>query len=254
MQLFYKTYGEEKPPLIILHGLLGAHGNWHTLSRNAFSDKATVYAVDQRNHGRSPHTDLIDYPSMAEDLRGFADTHDLSSVTVMGHSMGGKTAMEAALRYPDLMDRLIVVDMAPRPYTPNHQALINALRAIDPTQYESRSAIDEVLAEDVPSWTIRQFLLKNLEYDDGAYVWKPNLQAIDAHYDKLVGPIEAEGRFTKPTMFIRGARSNYITDSDWPMIQERFPNASLVTIPDAGHWVHAEAPDPFAQAVLRMLN
>ena len=162
--------------------------------------------------------------------------------------------MEAALRYPDLIDRLIIVDMAPRAYTPNHQALINALRAIDPTTYESRSEIDDVLAEEVPSWTIRQFLLKNLEYEDGTYVWKPNLEAIDAHYDKLVGSIEVEGRYAKPTMFIRGARSNYITDKDWPTIQAHFPNATLITIPDAGHWVHAEAPDPFADAVMRMLD
>ena len=254
MQLYYKQYGSDGPPLIILHGLLGAHGNWHTLSRNAFSDHASVYAVDQRNHGRSPHADVIDYPHMAADLKAFIEAHNLSEVTVLGHSMGGKTAMEAALRYPDLIDKLIVVDMAPRAYTPNHQALINALRSIDPTDYDSRSDIDDVLAEDVPSWAIRQFLLKNLDYADDSYRWMPNLSAIDAHYDALVGSLEADGRYAKPTLFVRGGASNYIANGDWPGIQERFPNATLVTIPDAGHWVHAEAPEALSKAVIRLLD
>jgi pimeloyl-ACP methyl ester carboxylesterase len=254
MQLFYKQYGAETPPLIILHGLLGAHGNWHTLSRNVFSDHATVYAVDQRNHGRSPHADVIDYPHMADDLKAFIEEHDLSDVTVLGHSMGGKTAMEAALRYPTLIDKLIVVDMAPRAYPPNHQAFINALQSIDPSDYDSRSDIDEALAEAVPSWDMRQFLLKNLSYNNDTYHWMPNLAAIDAHYDALVGPVEADGRYTKPALFIRGGNSTYVSDHDWPAIQERFPNATLVTIPDAGHWVHAEAPEALSDAVIRLLD
>ena len=253
MQLFYKQYGADKPPLIILHGLLGAHGNWHTLSRTVFSDHATVYAVDQRNHGRSPHADTIDYPSMAADLKAFIEEHSLAGVTVLGHSMGGKTAMEAALRYPDLISKLVVVDIAPRAYTPSHQALINALRSIDPTEYDSRSAIDDVLAEDVPSWPIRQFLLKNLDYSDDAYRWMPNLSAINAHYGALAGSVEADGRYTKPALFVRGGASGYIADDDWPGIEERFPDATLVTIPDAGHWVHAEAPDELSEAVVRFL-
>ena len=254
MQLFYKQYGADKPPLIILHGLLGAHGNWHTLSRTTFSDHATVYAVDQRNHGRSPHAETIDYPHMAADLKTFIERHDLAGATVLGHSMGGKTAMEAALRYPDLINKLIVVDIAPRAYTPSHQALINALRSIDPAHYDSRSEIDDALSDAVPSWPIRQFLLKNLDYEDGTYRWLPNLQAIDAHYDALVGSVEAAGTYAQPTLFVRGSRSNYVSDSDWPRIQERFPSATLATISEAGHWVHADAPDALSDAVVRLLD
>ena len=254
MQLFYKQYGENKPPLIILHGLLGAHNNWHTLSRNVFSDVATVYAVDQRNHGRSPHTDRIDYPSMAQDLLTFIKEQGLSEVTVMGHSMGGKTAMQAALTHPDLIERLIVVDMAPRAYTPNHRGLIEALRNIDPTEYDRRSQIDDALAETVPSWPIRQFLLTNLRYEDDAYTWQPNLDVIARDYEALVGALPAEGTYEGPATFIGGARSNYISNGDWPTIRDRFPAARRVTIPDAGHWVHADAPEPFAEAVLQALD
>ena len=254
MQLFYKQYGANQPPLVILHGLLGAHNNWHTLSRNVFSDVATVYAVDQRNHGRSPHTDGIDYPSMADDLVAFIEAQGLSDVTVMGHSMGGKTAMQAALTHPEHIKRLIVVDMAPRAYTPNHRGLINALQDIDPTQYERRSEIDDVLAETVPSWPIRQFLLTNLRYEDNTYTWQPNLDVIDRDYEAIVGALPAEGTYEGPATFIDGARSNYISDSDWPDIQDRFRKARRVTVPDAGHWVHADAPEPFAEAVLEALD
>ena len=166
MKLFYNQYGDSGPPLIVLHGLLGANGNWHTLSRTAFQKVARVYAVDQRNHGRSPHADRIDYPTLAADLQTFIDRRDLVPAHLLGHSMGGKTAMQTALSYPDRVDRLIVVDMAPRAYPPEHTDLLEALASIDPEDYESRDAIDNALAEDVSSWAIRQFLLKNLDYDE----------------------------------------------------------------------------------------
>ena len=253
MKLFYNQYGDSGPPLIILHGLLGANGNWHTLSRSAFQKIARVYAVDQRNHGRSPHADRIDYPTLADDLRTFIDRHALAPAHLLGHSMGGKTAMQAALSYPDQVDRLIVVDMAPRAYPPEHKPLLEALARIDPTTYESRDAIDDALAEDVPSWRIRQFLLKNLDYDGETYTWKMNLSALRAHYDDLTAEIPATGTFDGPTLFIRGSDSEYVTDADRDDIHERFPAAELVTIDGAGHWVHADAPEEFAEVVTDFL-
>lgn len=254
MELFYNQYGESGPPLIILHGLLGANGNWHTLSRTAFRKIARVYAVDQRNHGRSPHADQIDYPTLAEDLRMFIDRHELAPADLLGHSMGGKTAMQAALSYPDRVNRLIVVDMAPRAYPPEHEELLGALARVNPEDYESRDEIDDALADDVSSWRIRQFLLKNLDYDGETYTWKMNLDAIRAHYDDITAAIPADATFEGPTLFIRGGESEYIADADLEGIRERFPSAELVTIDDAGHWVHADAPEAFAEVVVDFLT
>jgi pimeloyl-ACP methyl ester carboxylesterase len=254
MDLFYNQYGEDGPPLIILHGLLGANGNWHTLSRTAFKEVARVYAVDQRNHGRSPHTDRIDYPSMAADVKAFVQQHGLGRAHLLGHSMGGKTAMQTALTYPSIVDRLIVVDMAPRAYEPRHTALLEALARIDPTEYDDREAIDAALAEDVSSWAIRQFLLKNLDYDGERYTWKMNLDAIRRHYDDINAAVAEERTFDGPALFVRGADSDYVADDDVPDIRRRFPNAELVTIDDAGHWVHADAPDALAEVVTDFLT
>lgn len=254
MDLFYNQYGQEGPPLIILHGLLGANGNWHSLSRTAFKESATVYAVDQRNHGRSPHTDRLDYPSMAADVKDFIDRHDLGRTHLLGHSMGGKTAMQTALTYPDVVKGLIVVDIAPKEYPPRHTYLLDALARIDPTDYDSRDDIDEVLAEDVSSWAIRQFLLKNLDYDGEKYTWKMNLEAIRTHYDEVNAAIIGEDAFQGPTLFVRGENSDYVSDDDLPDIRKLFPAAELVTIDGAGHWVHADAPDALAEVVTDFLE
>ena len=253
MDLFYNQYGEDGPPLLILHGLLGANGNWHTLSRTAFRKMATVYAVDQRNHGRSPHTDRIDYPSMAADVQAFVEQHDLGRAHLLGHSMGGKTAMQTALTYPEVVDRLIVVDMAPRAYAPRHTDLLDALARIDPSDYDSRDAIDDALAEDVPAWAIRQFLLKNLDYDGEQYTWKMNLDAIRRHYDDINAAITSDEPFEGPALFVRGADSDYVSDEDVPAIRNLFPRAELVTIDGAGHWVHADQPDALAEVVTDFL-
>jgi pimeloyl-ACP methyl ester carboxylesterase len=253
MELFYNKYGQDGPPLIILHGLLGANGNWHTLSRTQFRKVATVYAVDQRNHGRSPHAERLDYPSMAADVRDFVEQHDLESVTLLGHSMGGKTAMQTALTYPELVDRLIVVDIAPKAYPPTHSDLLEALARIDPAEYDNREEIDALLAEDIPDWDIRQFLLKNLKYDGERYEWTMNLDAIRAHYDEVIDEIPASGSYGGPTLVVRGETSDYVADEDRSIFRERFPAADLVSIEGAGHWVNADAPEAFAEVVLDFL-
>ncbi|RMF55146.1 MAG: alpha/beta fold hydrolase [Bacteroidetes bacterium] len=254
MDLFYKDYGAG-PPLLILHGLLGAGGNWHTLSSRVFGEHFHVYAIDQRNHGRSPHDPVHDYPSMAADLAGFMDRHGLDRAHVLGHSMGGKTAMQFALTHPERVDRLVVVDIAPKAYPPWQIDILDALRSLDLSAYRSRAEIDVALARRVPSLPIRQFLLKNLRPDGrGGYTWLPNLEALYRNYDKINAPIEAEAPFEGPTLFVRGAQSPYIEDGDLPAIRRLFPRAELVTIPGAGHWVHAEAPEAFAEAVLSFLR
>lgn len=258
MDLYYKEYGAG-PPLLILHGLLGAGGNWHTLSSKVFGEAFHVFAVDQRNHGRSPHHDVHDYPSMAADLKEFMDAHDLATARLLGHSMGGKTAMHFALAYPHRVEKLIVVDMAPRAYPPRHDELIDALRALDLPTYGTRQEIDEALAARVPNFGVRQFLLKNLAYDKegGGYTWQMNLNAIHAAYADVNRGLEAffeEETFEGPVLFVRGGKSDYVTDEDAEEARRWFPHAETVTIPGAGHWVHAEAPDAFAEAVMDFLQ
>ena len=255
MDLFYKEYNaaDATDPLMILHGLLGASGNWYTLSRTVFQHHARVFTVDQRNHGRSPHAPTFDYEAMAADVRDFIARHNLGSVTLMGHSMGGKTAMQTALTYPTLVDRLIVVDMAPKAYPPRHTDLLRALQRIDPSDYDDRSAIDAELAESVPSRPIRQFLLKNLQYDGERYTWQMNLDVIAANYNAINDAITSSSTFDGPTQFIRGGDSDYVEVEDMVYARTLFPDATLETIDGAGHWVHADAPDALAEVVTDFL-
>lgn len=255
MDLHYKQYGTGAP-LVILHGLLGAGGNWHTLSDKVFSEAFSVYALDQRNHGRSPHHDVIDYASMAEDLRAFQERHGLGPLHLMGHSMGGKTAMHFALRYPEQVARLIVVDMAPRAYPPNHDAILHAMGAVDFAVYTTRQQVDDALARYIRSYPVRQFLLKNLTYDQESerYAWQVNLEAITKHYGRLNEAVTAEAPYDGPALFVRGAQSDYVTDDDRDEIRRLFPRAEVATVPDAGHWVHADAPEAFARVVMDFLT
>lgn len=252
MKLAYKRYGDG-PPLLILHGLLGAGGNWHTLSNTAFGPHFTVFTVDLRNHGRSPHSDVFDYPSMVEDLLEFLETHALPHAHVLGHSMGGKVAMHLALAHPARVDRLVVVDMAPRAYPPRHLEILEALGGLDLATLGSRGEIDAALARRITSRPIRQFLLKNLDFRDGRYGWKMNLPAIHRNYAQINTLIDA-GRFDGPALFVRGGASDYVEDADLPAIRALFPHAEIVTIDGAGHWVHAERPDALAAAVLGFLR
>ena len=254
MDLYYKQYGDG-PPLVILHGLLGASGNWHTLSSTAFGEHFTVYAVDQRNHGRSPHSDVFGYPAMADDLRAFLEKHDLGAAHVLGHSMGGKTAMQLALTYPELVDRLVVVDIAPKAYPPEFGALFDALQTLDLDRFDTRRDADAALAEAVPSRPVRQFLLRNLDYDRDAeqYTWTINLDVLAEKHQNMTAAIEAEQPFRGPALFVRGEHSDYVAEADLPDIRRLFPEADLATIDGAGHWVHADAPQALAETVISFL-
>lgn len=255
MELYHKQYGNDGPPLIILHGLLGASGNWHTLSRDTFSEHFRVYTADLRNHGRSPHSEQFDYPALASDVQELIEREGLAPAHVLGHSMGGKAAMQLALEEPGLVDRLIVADIAPRAYPPHHERILEALRALDLNSYDSRKEIDQALAEDITSRPVRQFLLKNLDYDeDAGYRWKMNLDVIYQNYDAVSADIEAHGTFDHPALFIRGEQSDYISEEDEGKIRQRFPKARIATLSNAGHWLHADQPGPFAETVLAFLQ
>ena len=248
MQLNYKAYGKGHP-LIILHGLLGSLDNWHSIARKLASDYR-VFLVDQRNHGKSPHTDEMSYSAMAEDLKEFLQEHGLASAYVVGHSMGGKTAMQFALSYPEKVDKLISIDMDPQANDGGHETIFNALKAMDLDQIEKRSDADKQLQQYIENFGIRQFLLKNMERGpEGGYQWKMNLPAIEKAYPHILEAVTSETPFQKPTLFLKGGASNYIRDKDLPVIQNLFPKASLKTVEGVGHWVHAEAPEAFINAL-----
>ena len=242
MTLRYKTFGQG-PPLIILHGLFGTLDNWQTIAKK-LANEHTVFILDQRNHGRSPHNPVHDYPSMADDLRNFMEENWVHRASIMGHSMGGKTAMQFALEYPDMVDKLIVVDISPKAYMGNHHLIFEALLSLDLSKIKSRKDADGHLAKTISSPAIRLFLMKNLSRQkDGTYVLKMNLDAIHRHYPDILAAIESEEVFDGPTLFVRGGISNHIEEGDRELIRRFFPQAEIKTIPGAGHWVHAEKPE-----------
>ena len=248
MQLNFQVQGEGLP-LIILHGFLGSLDNWRAVSKR-LSAAYKVYSVDLRNHGASPHSQIMSYPVMAEDLREFFASHNILEAHLLGHSMGGKVAMQFAVENPAQVDKLIVVDIAPKTYPSSQRSLLEILRGLRLGAFKSFGDIDAALAPLIRNSGLRQFLLKNLARDSGiGFRWKIDLDALIKNYDELAKSIAVKGIFNKPTCFIRGGKSKYIQDEDSGLIKRTFPKAEIVTIPTAGHWVHAEATEEFLQIV-----
>ena len=253
MNLNFKSFGEGYP-IIILHGLFGTLDNWQTIAKQ-LAENYSVYLVDQRNHGRSPHHDSFDYQVMAEDLQQFMENNWLYEAHIIGHSMGGKTAMQFALEYPDMISKLVVVDIAPKKYEAGHQEIFDALFSVDLSLIKQRKEADVQLSKKISDLGVRQFLLKNLTRDkQGGYQWKMNLPVIYKNYYHILAKIESDTVFNKPTLFIRGEQSNYINPSNFKVTKEIFSNADLVTVENAGHWVHAEAPNELIRLVKQFLG
>lgn len=241
------------PPLIILHGLFGTLDNWQTLGKR-WAEDYTVFLVDQRNHGRSPHYDSHSYPLMAEDLAEFMAGEWLHEAVVFGHSMGGKTAMQLAMHQPDLVKSLIVVDILPKAYPGGHDQIFAALRSLPIDAITTRQEAEAHLAKTITEAGIRQFLLKNLSRKkEGGFQWKMNLEVLYRDYHQVLSKIEGP-TYEGPTLFIRGDRSHYITDADWPVTLDLFPEARLETVADSGHWVHAEQPKALYELVEKFLS
>ena len=252
LPLFYQEYGSG-PPLLILHGLFGSFDNWHTLVRR-FAAHRHVFALDQRNHGRSPHSPVFSYVAMAEDLRKFLDDRNLERVAVLGHSMGGKTAMQFAVTYPRRVSRLVVVDISPQAYGRRHDEILEALCDLDLKGLRTRADADKALSARIESPAVRQFLLKSLKREvDGTFGWKMNLPVIRDRYEEVNVGLQGEGAFDGPALFVRGTRSPYLSRSDVDAGRRWFPQAQVSEI-DSGHWVHAEQPDAFFAAVEKFLS
>ncbi len=268
MKLFFREMGQGDTNLIIIHGLYGSSDNWLSVARQ-LEDKFRIFLVDQRNHGQSPHCDEMDYTLMADDIKEFMQQQKLSKAIIMGHSMGGKTAMLFALKYPLLVDKLVVLDIAPKHYskhtnfakiTGDHRTIVDALLAINPAEHNSRSSISKELQHSVPNNMVRSFLLKNIGRDnDKKLRWELNIQAISDNLDKImdgVSEFDAADEFPEhgTVVVIRGAKSPYVQDADIQQIRKYFPSAQLADIPDAGHWLHAEQPELFLKTLTYFLT
>ena len=252
MELNYKVFGEGEP-LIILHGLFGSLDNWQTLAKR-WAESYTVYLIDQRNHGRSPHMDTHDYPSMADDLHTFMEQNWIHRAHILGHSMGGKTAMHFALDYPDMVEKLIVVDMTPKAYEHGHAQIFQALNRVNPQAIQDRKEAERQLAESISEQGVRQFLLKNLTREKtGGFRWKMNLPVISRDYENILVSIKHDDPFPHPALFIYGEHSGYLKEEDKPLILDQFPSAEFVGLP-TGHWVHAESPNALFQQVSNFIE
>ncbi len=263
MKLNFRKYGEG-PPLIILHGLYGSSDNWISIARE-LAENFEVFVPDLRNHGNSPHINEHNYRLLKNDIHDFMEQHALKSATLLGHSMGGKAAMFFAAEFPDRLDNLVVVDISPRsyksanapaPHTVDHLNIIEAMLNVDFSEVDNRMDVDMILAETIKSQRIRQFLLKNVKRKDkNSFCWKLNLEVLHRSMPDILEGLDPQkinngsGLTGFPVLFIKGENSDYISDPDFPVIQQIFPAAEIVTIPNAGHWLHAEQTDLFLKNV-----
>ncbi|WKN33343.1 alpha/beta fold hydrolase [Porifericola rhodea] len=253
MELHFRSMGEGQP-MVILHGVFGTSDNLQTLGKQ-LAEKYQVYLVDQRNHGASPHSEEFSYEAMAEDLHHLIQKQQLENPIILGHSMGGKVAMFYATQYPEEFDKLIVVDIAPKAYPVHHQQILEALSAVKIDEISSRKEAEEEIKPIIAEPGVRQFLLKNLKRSDDnkGFAWKLNLPVIRDKIENIGKAVDDSKAIEKDVLFISGAKSNYIKKGDEDLIHKIFPSAKIVTIEDAGHWVHAEQPKRLLEEVLSFL-
>lgn len=252
MKLFYRQSGQGMP-LIILHGLFGSSDNWFSLAK-VFAEKFTVYLVDQRNHGQSPHSMDFNYEVLTEDLYKFITDHQIQKPVIIGHSMGGKVAMNFAVKYPDHLSSLVVVDIMPKRYPIHHDHILDGLESINLMELQNRSEADQMLARFVHEADVRQFLLKNLTRNSsGGFEWKINLKAIDQNIEAIGEGMVFSGKYNGSTLFIKGRQSNYYVQGDEALANKIFTKATWVTL-ETGHWVQAEKPKEFSEVVLNYVS
>ena len=248
MKLFYRELGEGEP-LIILHGVFGSADNWLTVSKELAAN-FKLYLLDQRNHGQSPKSDEFNYSVMAEDLKEFIADHSIKNPTIIGHSMGGKVVMKFASLYPDLLKKLVVVDISPRYYHPHHQSILKGLLSLNLKELKTRQEADEQLAAYIPELGVRQFLLKSLyRNQDNEFAWRINLPVINSKIENIGEAQDENIRISLPALFIKGSESDYIEQKDEELIYKIFTNVVIKTVQGSGHWVQAEKPKEFLEAL-----
>lgn len=250
ISLNYKQYGETGQPLIILHGFLGSLDNWHTLAGEWSKAGFKVYTLDQRNHGKSPHTMEHSLQLMSDDLLDFMEQQQIPEAIILGHSMGGKVAMQFALQHPAKTIKLIAADIAPRAYKPGgHDEVFKAIFNVDLKHIQTRKEAEEAMKPFLGDFGTRQFVLKSLERTENGFDWKFNIDTLFREYNQAIMAIEPHAPVQIPALFIRGGLSLYVQEKDHADILALFPQAKIETIPHAGHWLHADKPKEFFDAV-----
>jgi len=252
MELNFKVFGEGEP-VIILHGFLGSLDNWQSVAKD-LSYGYKVYLIDLRNHGKSEHTSKHSYALMSEDLKEFFQQHNITNASVIGHSMGGKTAMFFAALNPILVAQLVVIDIGVKYYPPHHQEVLGALNCIDLSLVTSRQEVEAHLMQKLNDNGVVQWLMKNLKREGDAFQWKFNLKDLSTEIENIGEALPEEAEFLNPTLFIRGGNSHYVLDEDIEGIMQHFPLVKMETITNAGHWVHAERPHEFNDVLQKFLK
>jgi esterase len=254
MKLFFRRFGKGNP-LVILHGLFGLSDNWVTIGKR-LSDDFEVFIPDLRNHGQSPHSTVFDFPALVQDLIEFTEENNLKDMILVGHSLGGITAMHFALENSSCVKKIIVVDISLRKYRNygDHQKLINAMLGVDFSRVHKRSDVERQLMSSIKNTRIRQFLLKNVYWRDKVSLdWRLNLAALNENLPLINESVADDKQFRGPALFIRGELSDYLLNEDLDEICKKFPRAELATVPNASHWVHADAPEEFLKILSRFL-
>ncbi|MCF2873670.1 MULTISPECIES: alpha/beta fold hydrolase [unclassified Tenacibaculum] len=251
MEILHSRILGEGEPLLILHGYFGMGDNWKSHANKFVEDGFEVHLIDQRNHGRSFHSDEFDYELMVEDLYNYMENYNLEQVNLLGHSMGGKTVMLFATEYPELVKKLIVADISPRMYPPHHHDILQALNSVDFEVDNSRKLVEEKLKELIPEPGIRQFLLKSTYWKEkGKLAFRFNLKSLTENNNEVGEALPSFTVFEGQTLFLKGENSGYISENEEPLIQAHFPNSTIKTVANAGHWLHAENPRDFYQLVV----
>lgn len=255
MKLFYKQYGQEGKPLFILHGIFGMLDNWHNIAKQLSEQGFMVFTIDARNHGQSPHNDEMSYQLMAEDVIELADDLGFETFILMGHSMGGKTAMWTANQFGDRLEKLILVDIAPKTYKAGHLTYFDAFEQIPWNTLSSRKEIDEALMEYENNMGVRLFLAKNIDRNEnGSFSVKCNIKAIKKAYNEIISELHFDSIFNQPTFFLLGENSRYLKEEDKPSILQYFPSSVFVNVSNAGHWVHADNPKEFLEKLIGFIQ
>lgn len=253
MILHSKIYGQGQA-LLILHGLFGMGDNWATLGKR-WAESYEVHLIDLRNHGKSFHSDQMNYSLLSEDLLKYIAHYGLSDLILIGHSMGGKATMRFAINHPEVAQKIIVVDIAPKAYQPHHQEIIRTIKAVDFDRIATREDLDTFLAQFISHWDTRALISKNVyRKEDGQFAFRFHLFGIEKNYAALIEQPFQDKSYEKPALFLRGAQSHYVSDEDTPLIKKHFPLAQIVTLDEAGHWIHVDRPMKFYDETQAFLN
>lgn len=252
--LYSKIEGEGKP-FVVMHGFLGMSDNWKTLGTQYASEGYQVHMLDLRNHGRSLHSQEFNYEVMAQDVYDYCQANNLQKIDLLGHSMGGKVAMFFAMKFPEKLNKLIIADIGPKYYRPHHQDILAGLNAIDFSVKPERSDVEEILKKHVDDMGTRQFLMKSLFWKEpGQLALRFNLEVFNQQIENIGEALPEDFIYDQPTLFLKGANSNYIKDEDYEAIKRQFPKAEIEVIENAGHWLHAEKPKEFYEKTISFLK